>query len=53
MTRDCNIIYYGSDVNSASSLLGHSLLVYTQRYERVVDELKEKAIENLPNINLS
>ncbi len=47
-----NIIYYGSDVNSASSLLGHSSLVYTQRYVRVVNELKEKAVENLPTLQL-
>jgi len=47
-----NIIFYGSDVNSASSLLGHSSLAYTQRYLRVVNELKEKAVQNLPNINL-
>ncbi len=47
-----NIIFYGSDVNSVSSLLGHSSLAYTQRYLRVVNELKEKAVQNLPNINL-
>ena len=47
-----NIIFYGSDVNSASSLLGHSSLAYTQRYLRVVESLKEKAVQNLPSINL-
>jgi site-specific recombinase XerD len=47
-----NIIFYGSDVNSASSLLGHSSLAYTQRYLRVANELKEKAVQNLPTINL-
>lgn len=45
-----NIIFYGSDVNSASSLLGHSSLAYTQRYVRVVESLKEKAVQNLPDI---
>jgi len=48
-----NIIFYGSDVNSASSLLGHSSLTYTQRYIRVVASLKEKAIANLPRIDMS
>lgn len=47
-----NIIFYGSDVNSASSLLGHSSLAYTQRYLRVVNELKEKAVQNLPNLTI-
>lgn len=47
-----NIIFYGSDVNSASSLLGHSSLAYTQRYLRVVNELKEKAVQNLPDLKL-
>ncbi len=45
------IIFYGSDVNSASALLGHSSLAYTQRYVRIVESLKEKAISNLPNFN--
>ena len=46
-----NIIFYGSDVNSASSLLGHSSLNYTQRYVHVVNSLKEKAVENLPSLS--
>ncbi len=46
------IIYYGSDVKSASSLLGHNSLAYTDRYVRIVDKLKEKAVENLPEVNL-
>jgi site-specific recombinase XerD len=48
-----NIIFYGSDVNSASSLLGHSSLAYTQRYLRIANELKEKAVQNLPSISMS
>ena len=48
-----NIIFYGSDVNSASSLLGHSSLAYTQRYLRIANELKEKAVQNLPSISIS
>ncbi|MES2023914.1 MAG: site-specific integrase, partial [Patescibacteria group bacterium] len=47
-----NIIFYGSDVNSASSLLGHSSLAYTQRYVRVVESLKEKAVDSLPSLKL-
>lgn len=48
-----NIIFYGSDVNSASSLLGHSSLAYTQRYLRIANELKEKAVHNLPSISIN
>ena len=46
------IIYYGSDVKSASALLGHNSLAYTDRYLRVVEKLKEKAVENLPDITI-
>lgn len=47
-----NIIFFGADVNTASSLLGHTSLKYTQRYTHVVNELKEKAVDNLPAIEL-
>jgi len=46
------IIYYGSDVKNASSLLGHSSLSYTDRYVRIVNALKEKAVSNLPEVSL-
>ncbi len=43
------LIYYGSDVDSASSLLGHSSYAYTQRYVRMSEQLKETAVANLPS----
>ncbi len=46
-----NIIFFGADVNTASNLLGHTTLRYTQRYTHVVNSLKEKAIDNLPSIS--
>jgi len=46
-----NIIFFGADVNTASSLLGHTSLKYTQRYTHVVKALKEKAIDNLPSVS--
>lgn len=47
-----NLVFYGSDLNSASALLGHSSFAYTQRYVRIVESLKEEAIKNLPTIKL-
>jgi integrase/recombinase XerD len=46
------IIYYGGDVKSASSLLGHNSLAYTDRYVKVVEKLKEKSVQNLPEVSI-
>ncbi|WP_439883460.1 site-specific integrase [Pontibacter sp. MBLB2868] len=46
-----NLLLSGADIRSVSGLLGHSSLVETQKYVRLVDSLKEKAVENLPVIN--
>lgn len=46
-----NIIFYGADVNTASKLLGHTSLKYTERYAHLVKSLKDKAISNLPEAN--
>jgi integrase/recombinase XerD len=42
-----NLIFYGADVTTASSLLGHSTLKHTQRYVRAASELKERATDTL------
>lgn len=47
-----NIIVWGADVNTASNLLGHASLRYTTRYLHEVKNLQEKAIDNLPSVNL-
>jgi site-specific recombinase XerD len=47
-----NLIFYGADVNTASSLLGHNSLRYTERYTHIVKSLKEKAINNLPIVEI-
>lgn len=46
------LIYYGSDVKSASTLLGHSSLTYTDRYVREVQKLKEDAVNRLPEVSI-
>ncbi|MBJ6119629.1 site-specific integrase [Pontibacter sp. BT310] len=45
-----NLLITGADVRSVSGLLGHSSLVETQKYVRLVESLKEKAVDNLPVI---
>ena len=45
-----NLLISGADVRSVSGLLGHSSLVETQKYVRLVESLKERAVENLPEI---
>lgn len=47
-----NLVFHGTDINTASSLLGHSSLKYTQRYVRAANELKERATDKL-NIDLN
>lgn len=37
------------DIKTVSSLLGHTTLKHTEKYTRVVDELKKKAVNALPD----
>jgi len=46
-----NLIIYENDLNSVSALLGHSSLVHTQKYVRVVEALKEQAVNRLPELS--
>lgn len=46
-----NLVFHGTDVVTASNLLGHSSLKHTARYVKAANELKEKATDKL-NINL-
>lgn len=48
-----NLIAHGVDVSIASKLLGHTSLVHTQRYVKINDELKAKAIAQLPAIKMA
>jgi len=47
-----NLIFYGADVNTASKLIGHNSLRYTERYTHIVKSLKVKAINNLPALKI-
>ncbi|MCX6155445.1 MAG: site-specific integrase [Candidatus Kapabacteria bacterium] len=42
----------GANIKTVSALLGHSSLKHTEKYTRVIDEQKSKAIHNLPDMVL-
>ena len=47
-----NLLIYETDVKTVSSLLGHTSLEHTQKYVRVVEALKQNAVNRLPEIEL-
>lgn len=47
-----NLLINQTDIKTVSSLLGHTSLKHTQKYTHLVDELKKKAVNNLPEIEL-
>ena len=46
------LLMNGSDIITVKNILGHTKLEHTQKYTHVVDELKKKAVEGLPNIDI-
>lgn len=42
-----NVLTHGADVKTVSSLLGHAGLKHTEKYTRVVDDLKRKAVQSI------
>jgi integrase/recombinase XerD len=46
------ILNNGANIKTVASLLGHSGLKHTEKYTRAVDDLKEKAINSLPELKL-
>lgn len=40
------------DIKTVSSTLGHTSLKHTEKYTRVIDELKKKAVNALPEYNI-
>ena len=46
-----NLLYSNTDIKTVSGLLGHSGLKHTEKYTRLVDELKKRAVNNLPTFD--
>lgn len=47
-----NLLIYGANIKTAAELAGHSTIRHTEKYVHVVDELKRRAVDNLPSIDL-
>lgn len=47
-----NILNNGANIQTVADLLGHSGLKETAKYTRAVDELKQKAINSLPQLDI-
>lgn len=45
-----NLLIHETDIRSVASLLGHSGLNHVTKYVRAVDELKQRAVDRLPEI---
>ena len=46
------LLMNNSDVRTVSALLGHSSIDHTQKYLHIVNELKKKAVNKLPEIEI-
>lgn len=44
------LLYYGADLYTVSKILGHTSIKTTQIYAKVVDDMKVKAVNNVPSI---
>ncbi len=47
-----NVLTLGADIKTVSGLLGHASLKHTEKYTRFIDELKIKAVNSLPELEL-
>lgn len=45
-----NIMANGANIKTAASLAGHSTTRHTEKYIHIIDELKQKAVDSLPDI---
>lgn len=44
------LLYYGADLYTVSKILGHQSIKTTQIYAKVADDMKRKAVDNIPDI---
>ncbi len=44
------LLYYGTDLYTVSKILGHTSIKTTQVYAKVADDMKRKAVINIPEI---
>ena len=44
------LLYYGADLYTVSKILGHTSIKSTQIYAKVVDSMKRKAVDNIPEL---
>lgn len=47
-----HIMAKGANLKTAASLAGHSTTRHTEKYVHIVDELKQKAVDSLPDIDI-
>lgn len=45
-----NIMANGANIKTAANLAGHSTTRHTEKYVHIIDELKQKAVDSLPDI---
>lgn len=48
-----NIMANGANIKTAASLAGHSTTRHTEKYIHIIDELKQKAVDSLPDITIN
>lgn len=46
------LLYYGADLYTVSKILGHTSIKSTQIYAKVVDGMKRKAVDNVPELDV-
>jgi site-specific recombinase XerD len=47
-----HIMSNGANIKTAASLAGHSTTKHTEKYIHIIDELKQKAVDSLPDIQI-
>ena len=48
-----NTMANGANIKTAASLAGHSTTRHTEKYVHIIDELKQKAVDSLPDLTIN